>query len=68
MKCQICNRETDNFKKNKQTGKYESICNVCQNIIRGTDAVYQDFEEDILDVEVAEKDFLEFLKELEHDK
>ena len=33
MRCQICNRETNNLSKNKYTGKYESICNKCKSLI-----------------------------------
>lgn len=63
MKCQICNRDTDNWSKNPRTGKYESICNTCKNIIRTTTYYYTDFEEDVINLIDDEDSLLELLKE-----
>lgn len=49
MRCQICNKQTSNFEKNEYTGKYESICNKCKNLIRSTKVHYTDIEESIAD-------------------
>jgi len=62
MRCQICNKETDNWSLNKLTGKYESICNECKNHITSTKKYYTDFEncDDIEDLSC--EDFITFLK------
>lgn len=62
MRCQICNRETENWEFNKSTNKYESICNVCKNAIRGTTYYYTDFEEDVIDADLSEEDLLTILE------
>lgn len=65
MRCQICNRVTNNWKKNKHTGKYESICNKCQNIINSCTLQYEDFTDALIaDIEEDERDFLTILKEI----
>lgn len=47
MRCQICNRETDNFYKDKD-GQYVSICNTCKSAVRDSTRLYGDlpFDED----------------------
>lgn len=45
MRCQICNRETNNWQKDKD-GHYVSICSRCRTIVRETANIYQDFDED----------------------
>lgn len=62
MRCQICNKETDNWELNKFTGKYESICNDCKTHINRTKKFYTDFENcDNLD-DLNSEEFITFLK------
>ena len=64
MRCQICNRETNNWSKNKQTGKYESICNRCQNAVLDITAMYKDIDESVLDADyLGDEDVLAVLRE-----
>ena len=64
MRCQICNRETNNWSKNKQTGKYESICNRCQNAVLDITAMYKDMDESVLDADyLNDEDVLAVLRE-----
>lgn len=65
MRCQICNRETDNWFKNKRTGEYESICNKCRKEIMDCNRLYDDFEEDDIDDGMSFEEFLSYLKEIE---
>lgn len=62
MRCQICNKETDDWTLNKQTGKYESICNDCRKQINKAKRFYTDFENcDNLD-DLKSEEFITFLK------
>lgn len=63
MRCQICNKPTRNFKLNVHTGKYESICNRCANIIHRCKYNYTDFEDVDKLEEMSEEEFLRFLQE-----
>lgn len=63
MKCQICNKETDNWSRNPKTGEYESICNTCKRIIRTTTYYYTDFEEDVINAIDDEESLLTLLEE-----
>ena len=64
MRCQICNRETNNWSKNKQTGKYESICNRCQNAVLDITSMYKDMDESVLDADyLSDEDVLAVLRE-----
>lgn len=65
MRCQICNRETNNFVKNKKIGKYESICSKCNYEIIEANRFYTDFDEDLIDVDMSEEEFLDYLKEVD---
>lgn len=66
MRCQICNRETDNYSLNKLTGKYESICSRCRVVIRDTNSYYQSFNNcDSLD-EMPKEEFLDYLREVDY--
>lgn len=62
MRCQICNRDTNNWRKNPKTGQYESICSYCQNIIDDSKNYYSNFDE--AEVE-SHGSFLKFLEEEE---
>lgn len=63
MRCQICNRETNNWTKNKHTGEYESICGKCRRSVLDTNSYYTDFDEDLVDQDMSEEDFLTILEE-----
>lgn len=64
MRCQICNRETNNWTKNKQTGEYESICNRCRNAVADITAMYQDMDESVIDADyLSDEDVLAVLRE-----
>ena len=69
MRCQICNRETDNWEKNKHTGKYESICDRCKRSIKDVTSYYTDIDEPILvnEDELTDVDVLEILKEYDNE-
>lgn len=69
MRCQICNRETDNWEKNKHTGKYESICDRCKRSIKNVTSYYTDIDEPILvnEDELTDVDVLEILKEYDNE-
>lgn len=69
MRCQICNRETNNWTKNKQTGEYESICNRCRNAVADITAMYQDMDESVIDADyLSDEDVLAVLREVDlHD-
>lgn len=69
MRCQICNRETDNWEKNKHTGKYESICDRCKKSIKNVTSYYTDIDEPILvnEDELTDVDVLEILKEYDNE-
>lgn len=64
MRCQICNQETENFSKNKYTGKYESICSKCRKEIMDCNRLYDDIDEDVVDDNMSFNDFLNYLKEI----
>ena len=66
MRCYICNRETDNFKK-QPDGKYISICSHCSSIIRDTARKdYEDvMEQDFIDAKLASMSSMEFIKFLD---
>ena len=66
MRCQICNQITDNYTKNKQTGKYESICSKCRKEIMDCNRLYDDFDEDLIDDNMTFEEFLDYLKEVEN--
>lgn len=66
MRCQICNRETENWSKNSRTGKYESICNKCRSAIIDANSYYTNFDEDLIDDDMTESEFLEYLKEVDN--
>lgn len=63
MRCQICDRETNNWTKNAQTGKYESICGKCRRAIVDTNSYYTDFDEDLIDQNMSEEELLVMLEE-----
>ena len=69
MRCQICNRETDNWQKNKYTGKYESICDRCKKSIKDVTSYYTDIDEPILvnEDELTDADVIQILKEYDND-
>lgn len=69
MRCQICNRETENWQKNRYTGKYESICDRCKKSIRDVTSYYTDVDEPILVAEDdgTDVDVLTILKEIDAD-
>ena len=69
MRCQICNRETDNWQKNKHTGKYESICDRCKKSIKDVTSYYTDIDEPILvnEDELTDADVIQILKEYDND-
>lgn len=57
MRCYICNRETDNLRKDPD-GKMVSICTVCNCAINDCKYVYQDItDEDIKILKMSSKDF-----------
>lgn len=62
MRCQICNRETNNWSKNKKTGEYESICSSCRRSILDCNSLYTDFDEDLIDDDISEEDLLTLLE------
>lgn len=62
MRCQICNRETNNWSKNKKTGEYESICSNCRRSILDCNSLYTDFDEDLIDDDMSEEDLLTLLE------
>lgn len=65
MRCQICNRITDNWCRNPKTGKYESICNKCRASIIDANSYYTDIDEDLIDVDMSEEEFLNYLEEVD---
>lgn len=58
MRCYICNKETDNFRKDYD-GRYVSICTECRRIIRDMVATYEDVEDDVLEIEQPSIDIIE---------
>ena len=66
MRCQICNKETESWSLNKKTGEYESICSKCRRVIIDTNSYYKNFENcDNLD-ELDDKEFIDYLKEVDY--
>lgn len=63
MRCQICNKETNNWTKNKHTGQYESICGECRRAILEASWFYEDVDEQ----ELSDEDFLTVLEEDRYD-
>lgn len=63
MRCQICNRETNNWTKNKYTGEYESICGKCRRSVLDANSYYTDFDEDLVDQDMSEEELLIMLEE-----
>lgn len=60
MRCQICNRETDNWQRDKD-GHYISICSRCRTLIREATNIYQDFDEDDIKLlRAADKDLQKY--------
>lgn len=57
MRCYICNRETNNLKRDPD-GNLTAICAVCYHAINDCKYVYQDItEEDIKILKMSSKDF-----------
>ena len=63
MRCQICNRETNNWSKNKQTGKYESICGSCRRAVADMTSYYTDMDDEVIDRDMSEDELLTILEE-----
>lgn len=63
MRCYICNRETDNLRRDPD-GKLVSICSVCRKYIYDCNRLYEDItDEDIQLLKMTKKDFI---KECKH--
>lgn len=57
MRCYICNRETDNLRRDPD-GKMTPICTVCYRFINDCKYTYQDItDEDIKILKMSSKDF-----------
>ena len=58
MHCYICDRETNNFRKDPDS-KYVSICNVCRAAINDYNRRYLDVDdEDIKLLKMSNEDFI----------
>lgn len=58
MRCYICNRETQNLKKDPD-GKLVCICATCRKYIYDCNRTYQDItDEDIQLLKMSKKDFV----------
>lgn len=62
MRCYICNKETNNFRKDPD-GKYVSICPTCRGIINDYNRRYLDADED--DIKLLKMTGLDFIKSME---
>lgn len=57
MRCQICNKETNSYRKDPD-GKYVSICGQCRSAIYEANRRYEDIEdEDFKILKQTAKDF-----------
>ena len=67
MRCYICNRETDNLKRDPD-GRLVSICSVCRKFIYDCNRLYQDItDDDVKLLKMTKKDFIKAMKEEKKD-
>ena len=65
MRCYICNRETNNLKRDPD-GKLVSICSTCRKYIYDCNRLYEDItDDDVKILKMSKKDFLRAMKEEE---
>lgn len=64
MRCYCCDKETDNLRRDPD-GTFISICSTCSKIIRDCNRLYEDIDEDELDLKLAKMSSYEFIKELD---
>ena len=62
MRCQICNKETNNWSNNKHTGEYESICGSCRRAVADMTSYYTDMDDVVVDADMTEEELLVILE------
>lgn len=67
MHCYICDRETNNFRRDPD-GKYVSICSVCRKEIRDCNKLYKDIDEEELDLKIASMSPIELIEYIDKDQ
>lgn len=67
MRCYICNRETNNLRRDPD-GKLVSICSTCRKYIYDCNRLYQDItDDDVKILKMTKKDFLKAMQEEKKD-